>query len=165
MSDPRYTPNHVINTETGFLENPAYASNFDSSKKLAFLSLYKQNGLRIRRTCDELGISVDTINRHIRTDPKFKEFFDVAEQEYIEELECVSRTNALNPRSVIERIFQLKCLKPEKYGQENKPTQMNVQINFDESVLKEIKGRMNAIDAQIISTESQPTQMVDNQGK
>jgi AcrR family transcriptional regulator len=148
--DPRYIANHQLNPLTGFIENPAYLNDFDSSKKISFLDLYFKNGLRIRRTCDELGISVDTVNRHYRSDQKFREMYDDVKEKYLDELEGVSRVNALNPRSVIERIFQLKCLLPEKYGQENRPQNLSVTINVDGELLKAVTQRDQVLDAVII---------------
>lgn len=148
MAEPQYAHNHVINPKTGFLENPAYVNDFDSDKKIAFFKVFYDNGLRIRRTCDELGISVDTVNRHYRLDQKFKEMYDDVKERYLDELEGVSRVNALNPRSVIERIFQLKCLLPEKYGQENKSSTVNVSISVGNDVLDAIKKRQEIIDVE-----------------
>lgn len=127
---PQYSPNHVINPATGFLENPAYAYQFDSDRKKAFLEEYARNNLRIRRTCDKLGLGVDTVNRHYQNDPVFRKAVDEVKERFHEELEGTSYSNALNPKSVIERIFLMKCLMPEKYGQENRPTTMNVTVNI-----------------------------------
>jgi len=151
MAEPQYSKNHTIDPETGFLENPAYSNQFDAQKKKAFLDLYYENGLRIRRTCDQLGMSVDTVNRAYQTDKQFRQLYDDLKDRYLDELEGVSRTNALNPRSVIERIFQLKCLLPEKYGQENRPTSMNVTINVDGKALEAIARRQEVIDIEPIS--------------
>ncbi len=152
----RYTPNHQVNPITGFIENPAFLTQFDSDKKLSFLDAYFKNGLRIRRTCDELGISVSTVNSHYQSDPKFRELYDDVKARYLDELEGVSRQNALNPRSVIERIFQLKCLLPEKYGQENRPQTMAVTINVDGELLKTIAQRDRILDATPV-TENTPS--------
>lgn len=166
MAEPQYSHNHVINPETGFIENPAYSSSFDSEKKIAFINLYYKNGLRIRRTCDQLGMSVDTIHRHYQIDPQFKKLFDDVKEKYLDELEGVSRLNALNPKSVIERIFQLKCLLPEKYGQENRPINHNVTINVDGKLLEMIKKREQVFDAEIIpSSQISDGKQVDNQSK
>jgi len=158
MANPQYSQNHIVNPETGFLENPAFVNAFDSAKKKAFLELFYKNGLRIRRTCDELGISVDTVNRHYQKDPLFKSLYDDVNARYLDELEGVSRENALNPKSVIERIFQLKCLHPEKYGQENRPQSNTIVFNIDAETLKQVQARSKAIDTEeIIST--QPIEM------
>lgn len=150
MAVPQYSPNHVVNPETGFLENPAFANNFDSQKKNLFFKLFYENGLRIRRTCDELGVSIDTVNRHYHIDPKFKQLYDEVKDKYLDELEGVSRINALNPRSVIERIFQLKCLLPEKYGQENRPQNLQITVNLDANLMANLKERQKSIDAEIV---------------
>ena len=159
---PAYSPNHIVDPTTGFLENPAFSNQFSAQKKLAFLKIFYENGLRIRRTCDSLGISIDTVNRHYQVDPKFREAYKELEAKYLDELEGVSRLNALNPRSVIERIFQLKCLLPEKYGQENRPVKIDVSISVDSQVLSEIKNRTKVIDIEE-NSENEPLKSVDNQ--
>lgn len=164
MAEPQYSHNHIVNPETGFLENPAYVNSFDSVKKQAFLKLFYENGLRIRRTCDELGISVDTVHRHYQIDKQFKDLYDDLEKRYLDELEGVSRQNALNPRSVIERIFQLKCLLPEKYGQENRPQNISISLNVDGNLIKEMKNREQIIDVDPInSTQIENMKKVENQ--
>jgi len=45
----------------------------------------------------------------------------------------------------------LKCLLPEKYGQENRPTSMNVTINVDGKALEAIARRQEVIDIEPIS--------------
>ncbi len=157
MAEAQYAHNHVINPETGFLENPAFSNDFDSDKKQAFLKVFFDNGLRIRRTCDELGISVDTVNRHYQRDSLFHKLYDEVKERYLDELEGVSRQNALNPKSVIERIFQLKCLIPEKYGQENKPMNTNITLNIDGELLKQVVQRSQIIEAQIITGTQKET--------
>jgi outer membrane protein assembly factor BamE (lipoprotein component of BamABCDE complex) len=125
-------------------------SAFDSDRKLAFLENYKANGLRLRRACREMGLSEATVSHHLRIDPVFKEKFDAVEHDYIEDLESVSKSNALNPKSVIERIFLLKCLLPDKYGQENKPSNQQIIINIDGKLLSKFSEREKVIDAKIV---------------
>lgn len=151
MSDRKNAiPNHTINTQTGFIESNAYPNVFDSDRKQAFLQNYKENGLRLRRACREMGLSESTVSKHLRIDPSFKKLFDAVEEDYLEELQATSRTNALNPKSVIERIFLLKCLLPEKYGQENKPQNQNISINFDGMKLEVMKKREDFINVEAI---------------
>lgn len=166
MAEPQYAHNHVINPETGFLENPAYISGFNSARKLQFLEVLKNNGLGLYRTCKAIGVKYDTVNKHYKIDPVFKQAYDQAMTEYIDELEATSRVNALNPKSVIERIFQLKCLLPEKYGQENRPTSINVAINLDGNMLNLMQKRTETIDVDpITSNQVTDEKVADNQGK
>ena len=159
-------PNHVVNSQTGFIESNGFASSFDSERKLAFLQNYKNNGLRLRRACREMGLSEATVSKHLKIDPQFKKMFDDVESDYLEELQAVSKSNALNPRSVIERIFLLKCLLPEKYGQENKISTQQININIDGKMIEMAKKREQIIDAEdIISTQEDDIKMLDNQHK
>ena len=164
MAEPQYAPNHTIDPETGFLESNAYSNVFDAERKLAFLDNYRNNGLRLRQSCRTMGLSESTVNKHLHTDPVFKEKFEAVEKDYLEELEATSRQNALNPRSVIERIFQLKCLLPDKYGQENRPASTQITINLDGKSLENMLKRAEIVDAKIInSTLDDNSQTVDNQ--
>lgn len=152
MADRQSVPNHTVDPATGFIVSLGYANVFDSERKIAFLKMYRENGLRLRRACRSMGLSEDTIHRHYKLDPLFQEQFDAVEKDYIDELEGVSRDNALNPKSVIERIFQLKCLLPLKYGQENKPTTQQITINLDGKMLEGMGKREEIIEAQVISS-------------
>lgn len=144
---------HDINPETGMIETSGnFMSPFDSDRKLQFLELYKQNGIRLRRACRSMGLSEATVSHHLKIDPVFKEQFDAVERDYIEELEAVSRENALNPKATIERIFQLKCLVPLKYGQENGYSQRSngqIVINVNGDLLIDAKKRIESMARQI----------------
>lgn len=150
---------HNINPDTGMVETSGnFMSPFDSDRKLQFLELYKQNGIRLRRACRSMGLSESTVSHHLKIDPVFKEQFDAVERDYIEDLEATSRDNALNPKQVIERIFQLKCLLPLKYGQSEKTQQGNVTINVNGDLLidakKRIESMMRQVDHNIVETSA-----------
>ena len=134
-SSKEHIANHSIDPETGFLENPAYAHDFDAKKKKTFLSVFKLNGLGFFRTCRQLGMSCSTVHKHYQIDSVFKKALDEAREEYGDELESTSRLNALNPRSVIERIFQLKSLFPEKYGDVKSSGSTVINLVFDGKTL------------------------------
>lgn len=149
MAEAQYAPNHTIDPETGFIESNGYISAFDAPRKKQFLEVFKQSGLGLYRTCNKLGLSYHTVNKHYQADPVFKEAYDQALQEYTDELEATSRENALNPRSVIERIFQLKCLKPEKYAdQRQSGGSVTVNISVAPETLKIIAERSKVIDVE-----------------
>ncbi len=143
---------HVSDPVSGMIQTTGnYPTPFDPDRKTQFLELYRANELGIRKACRAMGMSVSTVNHHLKIDPEFKSRFDALEKDYLEDLECVSRNNALNPKSVIERIFQLKCLLPLKYGQENKPaTNQPIQINISGNLLIDAKSRDDSIDAKVI---------------
>jgi hypothetical protein len=149
-------PNHSVDPETGFIESNAYAIAFDAQRKQQFLQLYKANGLGLYRTCKALGISHHTINKHYKNDQAFKKAFDEAMEEYADELEAVSRQNALNPRSVIERIFQLKSLLPGKYADQRVSSAPQVNITIDAATLSDFAKRVQSVEAQPIEAEVLP---------
>lgn len=154
MSHAEHTPNHAVDPATGFLESNAYAAAFDAERKTQFLNLFKSNGLGLYRTCKQLGLSHHTINKHYRIDPEFKKAYDDAEKEYTDELEATSRFNALNPKSVIERIFQLKALRPERYADQKSAAPTQITINVDAALIENARKRAEVLDAEII-TESE----------
>jgi hypothetical protein len=162
MAEAAYSENHLIDPDTGFVENPAYATAFDSKKKILFLQRLKQNNMRLYKTARELGMSLSTVHKHYNTDAVFKKAFEAIETEYTDELEGVSRENALNPRSVIERIFQLKSLRPEKYGDEKIHSVPNITINFDANLLAKMNEKAQAIDVKSIAgTLDQKPKIID----
>ena len=146
-------PNHTIDPATGFVESLGYASAFDAQRKTKFLEVFRSQGLGLFRTCRALGLSVSTIHQHYKIDPVFRQLYDEAKTEYTDELEATSRVNALNPKSVIERIFQLKALLPEKYGDQKTSGPPQITINIDSSVIEAAKARAQIIDAEIVDTQ------------
>lgn len=158
-SNPSYNhkPNHEICKETGFVYSPGVLSTFTPQAKLKFLELYKANGLAIWRTCRSLGMSVETVHRHLQTDPKFKELFDEARQEYIDNVESTSRFCALDPKNYVERFFQLKALLPETYGEGKIARPMEITLNIDFGGLSKEHERTHSIDAEIVQELEQAT--------
>jgi len=154
LGEPQYSHNHVINPKTGYLENPAYAHDFDSERKEQFLRVYYKNCLRLYRTLDELGISPSTYDRHYHIDKLFKENVDKLKTRYADELEGVSRESALNPKSMIERIFQLKSLFPSKYGEAKGSGNTMVNLVFDGNMLGILKNR-----DRILETKEAPNEI------
>jgi hypothetical protein len=151
MSQVQSVPNHTVDPQTGFIESTAYLQAFDSDKKLAFIQLFKDNGLKFWRTCAELGVKGDTVHKHYDMDPAFKAAVDHAKTEFYDELEGISRQNALNPRSVIERIFQLKAHFPDKYGDNKRETAHQITINIDGKMIEMIKKREQILEAELIT--------------
>ncbi len=153
-NNPDRVPNHTVDPTTGFLESKAYAHAFNAQRKQRFLDVYKENGLGLYRTCKILGLSHSTVNSACKHDPVFKEAFEQAMTEYADDLEAVSRHNALNPKSVIERIFQLKSLFPSKYAdQRNVGGSTNIQINFDGKAMTVMNSREEVINVNELKNE------------
>lgn len=151
MAEASYSPNNVIDPATGFIENPAYPSAFDAARKTNFIKLMVENGLGLYETCEALGLSHHTLFKHYHNDPAFKEALDEARNEYGARLDAISKRNAMNPKSVIERIFQLKSIFPERYAdQRNRDSAINVSISLDANLLNSIKKRQETIDIEAI---------------
>jgi len=150
----RYVPNHTVDPKTGFLESSGFAYDFDGERKTMFIRRLVANGLSIYDTCDELGLSHHTVFKHYRNDQAFKLAVDEARRDYADRLDGVSKRNAMNPRSVIERIFQLKSLFPEKYADQKSSGNVQVNLTLDGNALALIKKREEVIDAEIIDNQS-----------
>lgn len=153
MAEPQYAHNGTIDPETGFLENNGYGYPFDAERKKQFIEVFIEKGLGLYRTCQKLGISHHTIFNHLRKDPVFKTAFEEAKLRYGEELESISKENARNPKSVIERIFQLKSIFPERYADQRSNSPMNVSISIDGKAIENILKREKVIDAELVSRD------------
>lgn len=162
------TPNHTIDPETGFLESNNYIQSFDADKKKTFLKLFKENGLKFWRTCAELGVKGDTVHKHASIDPAFNQAIKEAKRDFYDDLEGVSRINALNPHSVIERIFQLKAAFPDRYGDNKKDSNVNISINLDGKLLESATQRQHILDVKdenvtIAGSLPEKSEVIDNQ--
>lgn len=146
MAEAQYSPHHTTDPETGFMESKSYVYAFDAQKKTQFIRCLVDNGLGIYEACEAMGISHHTLNKHYHNDPVFKEALDEAKLEYGSRLDALSKKNAMNPRSVIERIFQLKSIFPERYADKRDSGAVTVNIAIDEKVLESIKLRQQSID-------------------
>lgn len=166
MSHAQSIPNHTIDPATGFMESNGFLATFDAERKTTFIRQLVANGLSLYDTCDQLGLSVHTVNKHYRNDPVFKEALDEARRDYSDRLDGISKKNAMNPKSVIERIFQLKSLFPEKYADQKSSGPTQVVINFDGKFLDLARKRAEAIDAELITGSQTPNdQVVDAQSQ
>lgn len=143
--------NHSIDSLTGFIQSQAFPSAFDAETKTSFLQYYRSNGLRLNSTCKAIGVKRDTVKKHMEIDSVFRAAVEEIHADWLEELESVSMTTALNPKSTIERIFQLKCHLPDKYGQEQKQSSQSVVINITGDLVLDAKRRNNALEAEIVS--------------
>lgn len=153
MAEAQYSHNNIIDPKTGFLENPAYPYAFNAAKKQAFIDCLVENGLGLYEACDAMGIKRETLNKHYQNDPVFKQALDEARTQYGARLESVSKKNALRDRSVIERIFQLKSIFPEKYGDKRDAGNMSVSISIDGKAIENILKREKVIDAELVSQD------------
>jgi hypothetical protein len=152
-----HIPNHTIDPATGFLESKAYAYAFDAPQKLAFLQRFEANCLALYDTCAELGISHHTINKHRQIDSQFNDQYQEVRRRYLDKLQAVGRKNALNPKSVIERIWVQKSNADvpgfERYADQKTSGGVNVQINLDPKLVEAIKKRETVIDAEIVDNQ------------
>ena len=151
MAEAQYAPNHTVDPETGFLENNGYPFAFDAPRKKLFIDTMVKNGLSVYNTCKALKLSHHTFFHHIKSDPAFKQAWEEAKELYGDKLAGISMMNAMKSRSVIERIFQLKWLYPERYA-DRRDFSGAIQVNFniDGKVLDSLKNRTQVIDGEIV---------------
>jgi len=161
MAEAQYAPHHTIDPETGFTESNSYPTAFDAARKQDFIRLMVTNGLGIYDVCEAMKLSHHTLFKHYHNDPAFKEALDEAKREYGDRLDAISKRNAMNPKSVIERIFQLKSLFPERYADKRDNSSVNVTISVDAESLKAIAQREKVIDIEQVS----PMQQLDSNNK
>lgn len=154
MAQAQYAPLHTVNPETGYIESKSYPFAFDSPRKQQFISCLVQNGLGIYEACEAMGISHHTLFKHYHNDPEFKADLDAARNEYGARLDSISKRNAMNPKSVIERIFQLKSIFPERYADQRREQSLNISITIDPQLLSKVKDRDKVIEAQAIPDNS-----------
>ena len=182
LASPDYTPPmphtglipdpHTIDPETGFVESKAFlAYAFDSDRKQAFLQRYEANCLALYQTCEELGLHTNTVNKHLKIDPAFFSAYQEVRTRYLDKLQAVGRLNALNPKSVIERIWVQKSNADvpgyERYAEQNKIGQNNLTVNLivDKSLMDSMIKREKIIEGQvIISTPTDEVKTVDVHG-
>lgn len=148
-------PNHLINIQTGFLENPAYAYDFDSNRKIQFLETFYANNGKMYKTLDQIGLKKETVNKALNNDPLFKQKFDEVWERLRDDAQGVLTQNALrqdDPRFQASNIFWLKKNIPHKYGDDLKIQNNSVVINVDSHTLSEYAKKVSEIQ-QEISTE------------
>lgn len=142
---------HEVDPATGFLQTKGpYAVAFTAERKKQFLDVYRANGLMMRKTCNQLGLSGHTINHHLSIDPEFKKALVDAQAEYAEELEAKQRSYALDPKHFMDRAMQLRYLLPERYAQDQKQQTSSVVINIQGDLVIDAKKRADLIDAEIV---------------
>lgn len=155
MAKAKYAPHHSVDQKTGFIENKSYPTAFDAPRKLEFIKLMVTNGLGIYDVCDVMKLSHHTLFKHYHNDPAFKEALDEARKEYGDRLDAISKRNAMLPKSVIERIFQLKSIFPERYADRKDSGAINVSISIDGEMLKAIEQRQKTIDVEELPSGNQ----------
>lgn len=156
MAEAQYAPHHTIDPQTGFTENKSYPTAFDASRKTEFIRCMVENGLGLYDVCDTMNLSHHTLFKHYHNDPVFKEALDEARFQYGSRLDAISKKNAMNPKSVIERIFQLKAIFPETYADKRTESMPNITINVDSQLLSKVTQREAAIEVEIINQLDQP---------
>ena len=153
MTVAQIAHNHQIDPTTGFIESPAYPDSFDAEKKSAMIEILKNGPFRLEKACKSLGVHYSTFTKAWRNDPLFRESIDEAKRLHIEAVEQVLATQALEPKSVVDRIFFLKCWKPDRYNPVMR-TELRTEISIDVRGLDAAIERQKVMDTQLMRTES-----------
>lgn len=131
-----------------------YGYAFTREKKLNFVKIYKKNGMRLYRTMKDLNISCHTINAAIQADPEFRHMMREVENEYVDQLEAKSRDVAMTDKGFMDRIAQLRALKPNRYARNLTNNLNNISITIDSQSISEGEKRVlkmrEAIEAEVM---------------
>ena len=128
-----------IDPKTGFTSPlNTYITAFSPDRKQKFIDLYFKNSCKFQNTCDQLGLNYHTVWNAFKNDSTFNDKMQESERRYLEQLEDISRVNALHPKSVVERMFQLRSLKPSIYARDNNNKDNN-SVNVVVIPIEEIK--------------------------
>lgn len=87
-----------------------------------------------------VGMTIRQINYYLETNQAFAQSYAEAVKEYTEKLEGISRNQALEPKGTLERMFQLKSLKPLVYRE--KGYIQNVNVRFDADQKMDVRRRL-----------------------
>ena len=121
--------------------------------KSDFLIILDKLGGNLSAACEEIGVSFSLLNNRREHDQEFNDAIDHIKYNrsamVLNDLEVISEAQALDPKHVVERIFQLKALNRAKYQPTNRQqtaTQINiitagVDIAEREGLVKAILGQ------------------------
>ena len=152
--------------ETGFLSSKQQkAFAFDAPKKIAFLDIYRKSP-QVRKSCESMGVSLETLHKHYADDSDFRKAYNQVQKEIAEELQDKSISIGLTDKGFMDRIAQLRRLKPAEYAPAGwqKDAPQKIIINISPELLKRAVSLEDAIDAEIVQ-ETQQLEMkaVDSQ--
>lgn len=105
-------------------------------ERYEFLEILKEKDGNLTASAKKIGVSRRTVYRRMTEDLEFKKSVEQVRNEcdlkFVDDLEKVSRTEALVPKNKAERIFHLRANNPEKYRERTNPflaTQVNVTVS------------------------------------
>lgn len=140
------------------IESNGFPDAFDGTRKLAFIQALRSNSFKFEMTCKQFGVSPHTVYKHKRIDPEFHKAMQAAIQDYTDSLEWFSMGQAFEPKSTLERIFQLRALRPEKYAREqsNAASTHQVILNISGFPQEKLKQRDSVIDVSTVKELDAP---------
>jgi hypothetical protein len=140
------------NSDTGFLESDNSLVSFSSSKKSELIKLaldyIDKKGEMPTQTslCKSVGISLYTLERHLKIDESFRTAYREILLHAREILTDVMFKRGLEPGGFMDRIALLRSWFPETYN----PTMVHQSSNTGESVNKYSSKVVKYIDAETI---------------
>jgi hypothetical protein len=144
----------VAHPETGFLESESHSyQTFDNEKKVKFLEMIQAH---IRDTgkwpdmssvCDAIGIGTRTLERHIKSDPKFAEAYRSVTLRGKHKLESLMYD--LAGKNPMYLFGWLRKHFPEEYNPDHKVT-IDHNINVLQSLINKAKDNNDIIDTQAL---------------
>jgi hypothetical protein len=125
-------PQMVQEIDEGFKGGGGF-SGIKSEKKLwpRFLHSYASSMGNLSKACDFCGISRNHYYRARKRYPTLDLLLAIIDERYMDTVEEATKRHALQPRSIVERIFLLKNLRKAKYADDDKSlAPVAVQVNF-----------------------------------
>lgn len=91
--------------------------------------------ISIGESANNVGINVKDVAISLQIDKPFRFAYNlcrkIKDKVELMNLEQISHSNALEPKSTVERIFRLKSLNRERYADRGRIQQANVDININ----------------------------------
>jgi len=126
-------------------------SFFNSERKRLFLEAARKFYPNITRCCQEIGISWQTFSNHRKQDKIFAAEIAMIEREVTDRIEGVLATEAVNPKSFLDRISYLRAHRPELYNPAKVVKVEGYKMGEDEK-RKRLGVLENVIDAEIVKS-------------
>lgn len=140
----------TVDPQSGFLQDSNYIHAFTAEKKELLVQYLETRPFQIREACKTVGIDPATFYRHVKDDPLLAQRVQAVKERRVEEIEQKLSDMALVDDSPADRIFFLKCWKPDRYNPTSKSEQ-KISVTVDTIAIQHAIERQQIIEAQFIS--------------
>lgn len=143
-------------SESGFLDTGSVAclSSFSLERKLKFLQLAREFWPDLSRCAVAVGITIQTVYNHVKSDVKFCEEIKAIKAAKLDELERVALESGRDPRKgFLDRAMILRAHRPELYDRAKVVKIEGYKMTVGERANR-LAGLEGAIDAEIVKSYS-----------